>query len=146
MAEAAVEPLPSRSGVVCAPARPGYDSVAYARLLDTTFTSAIDWAYPSAGQTPVRVAPQRDAAVVATLGPHFVQLLGFEGADSEPAPGRSQWAHVATPDGRTGFVAPASLMSLTTEQLCYMKDQIAGWRIAGYITGAIGEGHNADAN
>jgi len=35
-AEAAVEPLESRPGVVCAPARPNYDGVAFSRLLDVT--------------------------------------------------------------------------------------------------------------
>ena len=31
-------------------------------------------------------------------------------------PGRTQWARVAMPDGKTGFVAPGSLMSLTAER------------------------------
>ena len=75
------------------------------------------------------------AAKVGTLGPHFVRLLGFEGADSEPNPGRTQWARVALPDGKQGFVAPGSLMSLTAERLCYIKDLVAGWRIAGYVAG-----------
>ena len=76
----------SRPGVVCAPARPGYDGVAFSKLLDSTYTTGIDWAYPRADETPVRAAPQPGAAEVGTLGPHFVRLLGFEGADSEPAP------------------------------------------------------------
>jgi hypothetical protein len=44
-AEATVEPLDSRPGIVCAPTRPGYDGVAFSRLLDTTSTTGIDWAY-----------------------------------------------------------------------------------------------------
>jgi hypothetical protein len=134
-AEAAVEPLASRPGVVCAPAHPSYDSVAVARLLDTTFTSGSDWAYPRAAETPMRAAPRADATATGSLGPHFVQLLGFEGSDREPSPARTQWARVATPDGQKGFVAPGSLMSLAAAQLCYMKDPIVGWRIAGYIAG-----------
>jgi hypothetical protein len=133
-AEAAVEPLDSRPGVVCAPAQPGYDVVAFAKLIDVSVTSDIDWAYPRADETPVRAAAAPDAAKVGTLGLHFVRLMGFEGADSEPAPGRSQWARVALPDGKQGFVAPGSLMSLTAERLCYIKD-LVGWRIAGYIAG-----------
>ncbi len=39
------------------------------------------------------------------------------------------------PDGKPGFVAPGSLMSLTAERLCYIKDLVGGWRIAGYIAG-----------
>ena len=70
-AEAAVEPLESRPGVVCAPARPGYDGVAFSKLLDITYTSGIDWAYPRADETPVRAAPQPDAAMAGTLGAAF---------------------------------------------------------------------------
>lgn len=134
-AEPAAEPLPSRPGAVCAPARPDYDGVAYARLLDASYTSAIDWAYPRSDRIAVRAAPQPDAAILDTLGLHFVRLLGFEGPDNVPHPGRSQWARVALPDARRGFVAPGELMSLTAERLCYIKDLVAGWRIAGYIAG-----------
>jgi len=133
--ETTAEPLDSRPGVICAPARPDYDGVAFAKLLDASVTNGIDWAYPRADETPVRAAAAPNAAKVGTLGLHFVRLLGFEGPDSEPAPGRTQWARVALPDGTQGFVAPGSLISLTPEQLCYIKDPISGWRIAGYIAG-----------
>ena len=134
-AEATVEPLDSRPGVVCAPARPGYDGVAFSRLLDTSFTTGIDWAYPRADETPVHAAPRPDAALAGALGRHFVRLLGFEGPDSDVAPGRSQWARVTLPDGKPGFTAPGSLTSLTAERLCYVKDAAGTWRIAGYIAG-----------
>jgi hypothetical protein len=134
-AEPSVEPLDSRPGVVCAPARPGYDGVAYTKLHDATYTTDLDWAYPRADETAVRAAPQPNAAAVGTLGPAFVRLLGFAGPDSEPAPGRNLWARVVLPDGRTGFVAPGGLMSLSAERLCYIKDLVAGWRIAGTIAG-----------
>jgi hypothetical protein len=133
-AEAAVEPLDSRPGVICAPALPNYDGIEFSKLLDSSVTSDIDWAYPRADETPVRGAPQQGADQIGTLGLHFVRLLGFEGPDSEPSPGRVQWARVVLPDGKQGFVAPGSLMSLTPERLCYTKD-LAGWRIAGYIAG-----------
>ena len=129
------EPLDSRPGVICAPPRPQYDGVVYAKLLDVTYTSDIDWAYPRADETPVRAAPQPGAAIVGTLGLYFVRLLGFESPDSEASPGRTQWARVAMPDGKTGFVAPGSLSSLTAGRLCYSKDMVGGWRIAGYIAG-----------
>jgi hypothetical protein len=134
-AEISVEPMASRPGVVCAPARPSYDGIAFARLLDTTYTASLDWAYPRAQQTPVHAAAQADAKILGTLGAHFVQLLGFEGPDGEAAPGRSQWARVVTPEAITGFVAPGSLLSLTAERLCFIKDLVAGWRIAGYVAG-----------
>lgn len=134
-ADDSVEPLDSRLGVVCAPARPVYDGVAYARLLNESYTTALDWAYPRADETPVRSAPQPNGSIVGTLGLTFVQLLGFEGPDSEPEPGRNLWARIALPNGKTGFVAPGSLRALTAERLCYIKDLVAGWQIAGYIAG-----------
>jgi hypothetical protein len=134
-AEAAIEPLDSRPSVVCAPARPAYDGVALTQLLNKTYTAPIDWAYPRAAKTPIRAAPQPAAAAIGTLGLNFVRLLSFEGPDSEPAPGRTQWARVAAPDGAVGFVAPNSLLSLTTERICYIKDLVGGWRIAGYVAG-----------
>jgi hypothetical protein len=132
--EDAVEPLASRPGVVCAPARPNYDAVAFSHLLDKTYTGEIDWAYPRAGETPVRLAPQTGAPAVGKLGLQFVRLLGFEGPESD-VPGRNQWARVALPDGKTGYTAPGSLMSLTPDRLCYIKDLVVGWRIAGFVAG-----------
>jgi hypothetical protein len=133
--EGTVEPLPSRPGTICAPARPGYDSVAFSKLLEITYTTGMDWAYPHSDSTPVYAATQPDAPKLDALGPHFVRLLGFKGPDSEPAPGRNLWAHIALPDGRSGFVPPSSLRSLTAERLCYIKDVLGIWRIAGYIAG-----------
>ena len=132
-AEAVVEPLESRPGVVCAPARPSYDGVAFARLLDITYTTASTWAYPLAPETKVQAAPQPNAVVVATLGPYFIRRLGFEGSDDEAA--RTLWTRVATPDGKPGFVAPGLLRSLASARLCYIKDPIGGWRIAGTVAG-----------
>jgi hypothetical protein len=130
-----VEPLDSRPGVVCAPARPGYDTVEFSRLLDITYTRDTEWAYPMADETPVRAAPRANAPVIGKLGLHFIRLLGVEGADSETAPLRNHWARVMLPDGKTGYAAPGSLSSLTIERLCYVKDMVVGWRIAGYIAG-----------
>jgi hypothetical protein len=134
-AEDAAEPLPSRPGVICAPARPDYDSVAFSKLLEATYTAGIDWAYPRRDATVVRAASQPDAPKLGTLDAHFVRLLGFSGADSEANPGRNLWAHIALPDGTPGFVPPGSLMSLTSERLCYIKDLVGVWHIAGYIAG-----------
>jgi hypothetical protein len=134
-AQSAAEPLPSRPGVICAPARPGYDSVAFSRLLDATYTTGIDWAYPLQDETAVHAAPQAGAKQLGTLGVHFIRLLGFEGPASESDPGRKLWARIALPDGKPGYVAPGSLMSLTGERLCYVKDSLGAWRIAGFIAG-----------
>ena len=130
--EDAVEPLDSRPGVVCAPARPRYDSIEFSSLLNKTYTNEIDWAYPRADTTAVRAAPRANAPAVGKLGLQFVRLLGFDGPPSD-VPGRNQWAHVALPDGKTGYTAPGSLMSLTPDRLCYIKDLVGGWRIAGFV-------------
>ena len=105
-AEAAVEPLDSRPGVICAPARPGYDGVAFAKLLDTSYTAGVDWAYPRADSTPVRAAPQPDADLAGTLGLHFVRVLRFEGADNDPVSRRTQWTRVVMPDGTARICRP----------------------------------------
>jgi hypothetical protein len=142
--EQAVEPLESRPGVICAPARPVYDSVEITRLLDKSYTGHADWAYPRADETAVRAAPLPDAPQVGRLGLQFVRLLGFEDAGGEPKPElrpeRNHWARVALPDGRTGYTAPGSLMSLTGERLCYIKDLVLGWRIAGFIASGNQDG------
>ena len=133
-AETTIEPLVSHPGVVCAPAQPSYNGVAFARLLDATYSGGGDWAFPRAEKTPVRNTPEPRSAAIGTLGLYFVRFLGFEGPDSMPSPGRTQWARIATPDAKIGFVAPGSLMSFTAERLCYIKN-LVGWRIAGYIAG-----------
>lgn len=130
-ADPTAEPLESHAGVLCTPARPSYDGIAYTRLLDTTYTADRDWAYPRAAETPLRAAPQVEAALLGALGAHFVRLLDIlRGEDDLSHP---QWAKVVTPDGRIGFVAPGSLMSLAEARLCYVKDAFDGWRIAGYV-------------
>jgi hypothetical protein len=133
-AETAVEPLASRPGVFCAPARPAYDGVALARLLDATHTGPADWAYPRQHETPVLEAPRPDAATLGTLGLFFVRLVEFEGGKGEPPALHRQWARVATPGARVGFVAPGHLTSLTSDRLCYVRN-LADWQIAGYVAG-----------
>ncbi len=134
--EAAVEPLESRTGVVCAPARPRYDSIAFARLLDETNSGDEQWRYPRADETPVRGAPQADAAAIGRLATHFVRLAGFERAGADEAlPERNFWARIVTPAGRLGYVAPNSLVSLGAARLCYGKDIVGRWHIAGFIAG-----------
>jgi len=134
-AESTAEPLESRPGVVCAPARPGFDGVAFAKLLDATYTGGYDWAFPVADKTPVRGTPGPHSTAIGIIGLHFVRFLGYESANGEPSPGRTQWARIVTPDAKVGFVAPGSLMSLTAERLCYTKDLVGGWRITGYTAG-----------
>ena len=133
--EKSFAPLDSRPGVVCAPARPGYDVLEFSRLLEATHTRDMEWAYPVADGAPVQAAPRAGAPAIGRLALHFVRLLGFEGADRATATHRNSWAQVMLPDGKTGYAAPGSLSSLTVDRLCYAKDLVVGWRIAGYIAG-----------
>ena len=120
---------------MCAPARPGYDKLEFSKLLDTTYTHGINWAYPTADGTPVRMDPRTNAPATGTLALHFVRLLNFEGADGTTIPPGNKWARVVMPDGKTGYAPPGSLSSLTMERLCYTKEAVVGWRISGYIAG-----------
>jgi hypothetical protein len=130
-AEPTAEPLVSRSGMVCAPASPQYDRIAFARMLDETYGSEFDWTYPRSDHTPVQAGPEPGAAVVDALGLHVVRRLGFDrravGSD------RNRWARIVTPGGSVGFVAPGALVSLKPERLCYGKDALGRWRITGFI-------------
>lgn len=130
-AEATAEPLASRPGVICAPARPSYDALAFSRMLDATHTADADWTYPRLDRTPVRAAPNAEAPQLGVIGMHFVRLLGF--GSPVPASLAKSWARIALPDGKPGFVPPGSLAALTGERLCYVKDTLGAWRIAGYV-------------
>ncbi len=134
-AAGAIEPLPSRPGVVCAPALPDFDTIAFSKLLQVTYTDGIDWAFPRTDDTLVHVAPEAGAAPIGKLGAAFVRLKGYVGAENEPSPGLRHWARVIMPDAKAGFVAPGALMTLAAAKLCYTKDPVNGWRIAGYISG-----------
>ena len=106
------------------------------RLLDTTHTDGTDWAYPRADETPVRAAPRTDAAVVDTTGPAFrpPARLCRQGQRTGTRPHRLG-AGRACLDGKTGYVAPGSLMSLTAERLCYIKDGVGRGGSPAYVGG-----------
>ena len=97
----------SRPGVVCAPARPVYDSVELSSLLDKTYTGQADWAYPRADETAVRArAASRRArgrqarlAVCPPVGVEDRRPAQSDGPTTQPvgARGRSPTAGPATP-------------------------------------------------
>ena len=134
-----IMPLDSRPGVMCAPAKPGYDALEYSRLLDTTTTTETDWAYPVADGVLVRGQMATKAPIAGKLAPHFVRLLGWAAADSDTAhysvSAVKIWARVALPDGSGGYVEPSQLSFLTVGRLSYIKDMVAGWRITGFVGG-----------
>jgi len=131
--EKTLEALDSRPGVFCAPARPSYDMVDFSRLLNATYTTAADWAYPLVDGAPVRHEPRGNALPIGQLLLQFVRHLGLQRDGT--ASSRNLWAKVALPDGRIGYVEPGHLSSLAVERLCYVKDMVAGWRITGFIGG-----------
>jgi len=131
--EKTLEALDSRPGVFCAPARPSYDMVDFSRLLNATYTTAADWAYPLVDGAPVRHEPRGNALPIGQLLLQFVRHLGLQRDGT--ASSRNLWAKVALPDGKVGYVEPGHLSSLAVERLCYVKDMVAGWRITGFIGG-----------
>ena len=138
VAEAAAEPtaaeLPQHRGIFCAPAPPGFDRQAFANLLQATETESevTEWVYPADSGVEVRTAAQANAQVVAELGLYLVRML----PDSMPtdSSGAPSFLHVALPNGKTGFVATASMAPLATDDICYIKDT-SSWKITGYIGG-----------
>jgi hypothetical protein len=129
-AEANAGPDPDRKRVFCAPASPSFDDQAFDDLLDKTQTDASEWGYPTSAGIEVREKPESGAPVVETLGLHAVRLLDDDAAGAS----RPDWARVATPAGKTGFVAAKAILPLDFDQICYIKEA-TGWRIAGIVGG-----------
>lgn len=108
----------------CAPAPPDYEDADLAALTDATNTDVVDWSYPRAPGLQVRNAAAADGVTIETLNLVLVRVLG--------SPDRNGWVRVAAPSGKTGFVAPGSLLSPLADRLCFGKDA-SGWRIVGYV-------------
>jgi hypothetical protein len=125
--------MPSRPGVVCAPPLPEFDAYEFSKLIETTGSARSDWGYARSGGAQVRAAPRERSAVVAKVGLHFVRILAVEGKNDSPDAARSAWIRVATPAGKSGFVAPGALAPAFPPRLCYAKDVVGRWRIAGFI-------------
>jgi hypothetical protein len=125
--------LPDHKGVICAPADPAIDPKQFEALGEATQTDPSDWGYPVRDGVEVRAAPQPNAPVVEKLGLFLVHVL----PDTAPPENANQPAflHVATPSGKTGFVAADAISPLGGDQICYTKDA-GGWKIAGYFGGA----------
>jgi hypothetical protein len=124
IAEPTLGPTVEHPNARCAPAQPEYEDADLAALTDATNTDVVDWSYPRANGLQVRNAAAADGVVIETLGFYLVRVLG--------AADRNGWVRVATPGGKTGFVAPGSLISPLADRLCFAKDA-SGWRIIGYV-------------
>lgn len=131
-AAASAAPLPSLRGVLCAPASPDYDLVDFDQLRASTGTKAADWRVPIEDGIVLRAGPRPTARPIQALGLHLVRLLEH---DRVPEIGAAPagWLLIAAPNGKTGYVAAATLMPLRNDKLCYQKDVTGRWRIAGYI-------------
>ena len=132
--EPTAAPWPDLAGVVCAPANPEIDPKAFEALLDSTQTNPAEWGYPTKDGLEVRGAPKPDAPVTEKLGLTLVRVI-----PSATPPGDANQAQaflqVATPTGKTGFIAAEAFAGLGGDEMCYSKD-VSGWKIAGYFGGA----------
>jgi hypothetical protein len=124
--------LPDRKGVFCAPADPAIDPKAFQALGEATQTDPSEWGYALTDGVDVHAAPQPNSPVVEKLGLNLVHVL----PDSAPSdPNQPAFLHVATPSGKSGFVAMDAIAPLGGDQMCYTKDS-SGWKITGIFGGA----------
>jgi hypothetical protein len=120
-------------GVLCAPARPNFDSDDFDRLTDATHSNPSEWIFPRADGLEVRNAPRSESPLVEKLGQYFVRVVRFETTPANAEPIRTAWARIAIPSGKIGYAAPDTLMSLSAARLCYIKDITGRWQITGYV-------------
>jgi hypothetical protein len=119
-------PFPEHQGAVCTPADPAIDPKAFQTLIEATQTEPPDWGYMLNNGAEVRAAPQPNAPVVEKLGLTLVRVL--------PDSNQQDFLHIATPSGKSGFVAADAVAPLVSDEICYSKDA-SGWKIAGYLGG-----------
>jgi hypothetical protein len=125
--------LPDHKGVFCAPADPAIDPQAFEALGKETQTDPSEWGYPLKDGVEVHAEAQPNSPVVEKLGLNLVHVLPDSAAPSDPnAPAL---LHVATPSGKSGFIAMNAIAPLGGDQMCYTKDS-SGWKIAGFLGGA----------
>jgi hypothetical protein len=125
--------LPDKKGVICTPADPNIDPKAFEALGNETQTDPTDWGYALKDGLEVHAAAQANSPVIDKLGLNLVRVLPEAGP---PDNGKEPtFLHVATPSGKSGYVAIDSIAPLGGDQMCYSKDG-GGWKIAGYFGGA----------
>ncbi len=130
--EATAAELPDHKGIICAPADPAIDPKAFQALADSTQTDPSEWGYPLTDGVEVRAAAQPNAPVIEKLGLNLVRVLPDDIAP--PSAGAPAFLHVATPSGKTGFIAANAIAPLGGDQMCYTKES-GGWKITGYFGG-----------
>ncbi len=130
-ADPSAMPMGDKKDILCAPADPAFDEKELEEVAKATQTDPGDWGYPLGDGIEVRSGPQANAPVSEKLGLHFVRVMPDGPA---PAPNQVPMLKIATPAGKTGFVAADAIAPLGNDQLCYVKDA-SGWKITGFIGG-----------
>ena len=130
--EATAAELPDKKGITCAPADPAIDPQAFQALANATQTDPSDWGYPLKDGTEVHAAAEPNSPVIDKLGFNLVRVL----PDSAPpnSANAPAFLHVATPSGKSGYVAIDAIAPIANDQMCYAKDS-GGWKITGYFGG-----------
>jgi hypothetical protein len=125
--------LPDKKGVMCGPADPTIDPQAFEALVKATDTDPGDWGYALKDGVEVHAAAQPNAPVIDKLGLNLVHVM----PDQPPQGDANAPAvlHVATPSGKSGYVAIDAIAPLGNDQMCYVKDGGA-WKITGLFGGA----------
>jgi hypothetical protein len=122
------------NGVMCAPADPTIDAKAFGALAESTQTDPSEWGYAVKDGVEVHDAAQPNAPTIEKLGLNLVRVL----PDTAPPTGSGPvFLHVATPSGKTGFIAADDIAPLGGDQICYVKDAGGAWKITGYFGGAV---------
>lgn len=130
--EQTMTPMAERKGVSCAPAGPKFDDAALEKLTQETQTDFFEWGYPVKNGLEVRAKGDPKAPVQEKLGMIIVRVM-FEDTPAGTDPS-TVWTKVVPPSGKVGFVEPSSILPLSSDQICYVKEG-ANWRIAGYVGG-----------
>jgi hypothetical protein len=124
-------PVAERKGVICAPAPPEINLQEAQALGEATQTDPTDWGYMLRDGAEVRAAGRPDAPVIEKLGLILIHILPDSAAGDANLP---TFLHIATPSGKSGYVAIDAVAPLITEQMCYANDG-GSWKITGYVGG-----------
>jgi hypothetical protein len=124
--------LPDHKGVMCTPADPTIDPKAFQALGDQTQTDPSEWGYAVKDGVEVHDAAKPNAPVLEKLGLNLVHVLPDSAPPTDNGP---PFLHVATPSGKTGYVAAEELAPLGGDNICYVKDAGGSWKITGYFGG-----------
>lgn len=126
------DPLDGHEGVICGPGAPTYDEKAFDALVDSSGTDEFEWAY-TAKPLEVRSSDKPNAPVLEKVGAILLRILPAQSEDNGDSPSaQSDMIPVVVPSGKTGYVSGSALKPLSSDQLCYGKED-GNWKIVGYV-------------